>query len=184
MADIYEAAQKLRYSGAASSHASKLQMMEMDGIANWSLNSNDSCLSMCLPFCKVTSQCLNLPKGDGAAQPSTSSRRGKDKITVHWMRPQDLHHTDILVQHLTTNSMDVRILFYESKQSAASSSSNEDRPSGKNKGKFINSCLKKLFKEQLNKFNRTGTGVTLLDENGAINLHRNGMGYPRVFGGF
>ncbi|KAG1865021.1 hypothetical protein DFJ58DRAFT_838757 [Suillus subalutaceus] len=32
--------------------------------------------------------------------------------------------------------------------------------------------LKKSFKEQLKKFNRTIAGVTPLDENGAINLHK------------
>ncbi|KAG1866730.1 hypothetical protein F4604DRAFT_1928023 [Suillus subluteus] len=145
-------------------------------------------------------------------QPSTSSRRGKGqghgadshahrttaKIIIHWTRSQDLYHTDTLVQHLTTNSADVCILFYEGKKSAASNSSNKDHPSGKDKGevyqfmvkliftkdeeysaayaedpkKFdvaVGNCvafLKKSFKEQLDKFNRTGAGVTLLDENG------------------
>ncbi|KAG1861615.1 hypothetical protein DFJ58DRAFT_839740 [Suillus subalutaceus] len=32
--------------------------------------------------------------------------------------------------------------------------------------------LKKSFKEQLNKFNKTGAGVTPLDENAAVNLHQ------------
>ncbi|KAG1880767.1 hypothetical protein F4604DRAFT_1922390 [Suillus subluteus] len=92
-------------------------------------------------------------------QPSTSSRRGKGrgrganpqaprttpKIIVHWMRPQDLHRTDTLVQHLATNSADVRILFYEGKKSAASSSSNEDCPSGKDKGEVYQSMAKLIF---------------------------------------
>ncbi|KAG1798718.1 uncharacterized protein BJ212DRAFT_1305699 [Suillus subaureus] len=111
------------------------------------------------------------------------------------------HHTDTLVQHLSTNSADACILFYEGKKTAASN--NNECPSGKDKGEihrflakliFKDSdylaayaedpkkfdvtvgnhiiSLEKSFKEQLNKFNKTGAGVTPLDENAAANLHK------------
>ncbi|KAG1853886.1 hypothetical protein DFJ58DRAFT_883165 [Suillus subalutaceus] len=152
--------------------------------------------------------------------PSTSRGRGKargrgsnpthnqaprpagPKIIVHWTKPSDLHRTDTLVRHLSTNSADARVLFYEGKKTAASN--NDERPSGKDKGeihRFLAKLifekdsdysaayaedpkkfdvavgnrivsLKKSFKEQLNKFNKTGAGVTPLDENAAANLHK------------
>ncbi|KAG2101881.1 uncharacterized protein F5147DRAFT_655194 [Suillus discolor] len=106
--------------------------------------------------------------------PSTSRGRGKyrgrgsnparnqppkaagPKIIVHWTRAQDLHCTDTLVTHLTTNPSDARTLFYEGKKTA--SSSTED--------------LRKLFRDHHDKFNKTGAGVTLLDKHAAANLHK------------
>ncbi|KAG2335570.1 hypothetical protein BDR05DRAFT_1026659 [Suillus weaverae] len=124
------------------------------------------------------------------------------KIIVHWTRAQDLHHTDTLVTHLTTNPSDARTLFYEGKKTAISST--DERPSGRDKGdihrilsKLIfendseysalyaedlkkfdisvgNRCtaLRKLFRDHHDKFNKTGAGVTPLDEHAATNLHK------------
>ncbi|KAG0694850.1 hypothetical protein DFH29DRAFT_880411 [Suillus ampliporus] len=124
------------------------------------------------------------------------------RIIVHWTRPSDLCHTDTLVQHLVTHPLDARLIFYEGKKTATSS--NEEHPSGKDKGEiyrilakliFENDSeysgayaedskkfdiavgnrivsLKKSFKEQLDKFNKTGAGVTPLNENAAVNLHK------------
>ncbi|KAG0702154.1 hypothetical protein DFH29DRAFT_999530 [Suillus ampliporus] len=124
------------------------------------------------------------------------------RIIVHWTRPSDLCRTDTLVQHLVTHPLDAHLIFYEGKKTATSS--NEERPSGKDKGEiyrvlvkliFENDSeysgayaedskkfdiavgnrivsLKKSFKEQLDKFNKTGAGVTPLDENAAVNLHK------------
>ncbi|KAG0706451.1 hypothetical protein DFH29DRAFT_872231 [Suillus ampliporus] len=122
------------------------------------------------------------------------------KIIVHWTRVQDLHRTDTLVTHLSTHPSDARTLFYEGKKTATSSS--EERPSGRDKGdihrilsKLIfekdseysaayaedpkkfdvsvgNRCTAKLFRDHHDKFNKTGAGVTPLDENAATNLHK------------
>ncbi|KAG1812332.1 hypothetical protein EV424DRAFT_1349366 [Suillus variegatus] len=117
-------------------------------------------------------------------------------------RAQDLHRTDTLVTHLTTNPSDAHTLFYEGKKTAGSST--EERPTGRDKGdihrilsKLIfekdseysalyaedpkkfdvsvgNRCtaLRKLFRDQHDKFNKTGAGVTPLDEHAATNLHK------------
>ncbi|KAG2367253.1 hypothetical protein BDR07DRAFT_1373057 [Suillus spraguei] len=59
----------------------------------------------------------------------------------------------ILKVHLVTHLSDARVLFYKATN-------------------LIFKSLKKSFKEQLSKFNKTGTGVTLLDENAAANLYK------------
>ncbi|KAG1849120.1 hypothetical protein DFJ58DRAFT_729607 [Suillus subalutaceus] len=142
------------------------------------------------------------PKAMELPPPSIHIPPAGPKIIVHWTKPSDLHHTDTLVRHLSTNSADARVLFYEGKKTTASN--NDERPSGKDKGeihRFLAKLifekdsdysaayaedpkkfdvvvgnrivsLKKLFKEQLNKFNKTGAGVTPLDENAAANLHK------------
>ncbi|KAG1732929.1 uncharacterized protein EDB91DRAFT_1084657 [Suillus paluster] len=117
------------------------------------------------------------------------------RIIVHWTRPSDLRGTDTLVQHLVTHPLDARIIFYKGKKSATSS--NEECPSGKGKDKgeiyqvlakliFMNNSeysgayaedskkfnIVKSFKEQLDKFNKTGAGVTPCDKNVAVNLHK------------
>ncbi|KAG0693333.1 hypothetical protein DFH29DRAFT_1007399 [Suillus ampliporus] len=115
------------------------------------------------------------------------------RIIVHWTRPSDLCRTDTLVQHLVTHPLDARLIFYEGKKTATSS--NKERPSGKDKGEIYRVLAKlifendseysgayaedskkfdiaKSFKEQLDKFNKTGAGVTPLDENAAVNLHK------------
>ncbi|KAG1893611.1 uncharacterized protein F5891DRAFT_985673 [Suillus fuscotomentosus] len=143
--------------------------------------------------------------------PSTSCGRGKSrgcgsnptrnqppkaagpKIIVHWTRAQDLHRTDTLVTHLTTNPSDACTLFYKGKKTA--SSSTEEHPSGRDKGdihrilsKLIfekdseysalyaedpkKLTLRKLFRDCHNKFNKTGAGITPLDEHVAVNLHK------------
>ncbi|KAG1764933.1 hypothetical protein EDD22DRAFT_845634 [Suillus occidentalis] len=139
-------------------------------------------------------------------QPPKAARQ---KIIVHWTRAQDLHHTDTLVTHLTTNPSDAHTLFYEGKKTTGSST--EERPSGRDKGDIhqilsqlifekdseysalyaedpkkirhisgqplhrISGLLYsnlKLFRDQHDKFNKTGTGVTPLDEHAAANLHK------------
>lgn len=67
------------------------------------------------------------------------------KIIVHWTRAQDLHRTDTLVTHLTTNPSDARTLFYEGKKTAGSST--EERPTGRDKGD-IHRILSKLIFEK------------------------------------
>ncbi|KAG1799489.1 uncharacterized protein HD556DRAFT_1439869 [Suillus plorans] len=123
-----------------------------------------------------------------------------EKGNLEETRAQDLHRTDTLVTHLTTNPSDARTLFYEGKKTA--SSSTEECPSGRDKGdihrillKLIfekdseysalyaedlkkfdvsvgNRCTAKLFRDHHDKFNKTSTGVTLLDEHAAANLHK------------
>ncbi|KAG1814012.1 uncharacterized protein BJ212DRAFT_1482357 [Suillus subaureus] len=123
------------------------------------------------------------------------------KRIVHWTRAQDLHCTDTLVTHLTTNPSNACTLFYKGKKTT--SSSTEEHPSGRDKGdihqilsklifkndskysalyaedpkKFDVSVAttaphKKLFRDQHNKFNKTGAGITPLDEHAATNLHK------------
>ncbi|KAG1725896.1 uncharacterized protein EDB91DRAFT_1254581 [Suillus paluster] len=121
------------------------------------------------------------------------------RIIVHWTRPSDLRGTDTLVQHLVTHPLDAHIIFYKGKKSATSS--NEECPSGKDKGEIYQVLVKliftnnseysgayaehskkfdivKSFKEQLDNFNKTGAGVTLLDENAAVNLHNPQLAPP------
>ncbi|KAG1729495.1 uncharacterized protein EDB91DRAFT_1253008 [Suillus paluster] len=97
------------------------------------------------------------------------------------------------MQHLVTHPLDTHIIFYEGKKSATSS--NKERPSRKDKGEIYQVLAKliftndseysgvyaedskkfnivKSFKEQLDKFNKTGAGVTPLNENTAVNLHK------------
>ncbi|KAG1810282.1 uncharacterized protein HD556DRAFT_1435993 [Suillus plorans] len=113
-----------------------------------------------------------------------------DPVEEGNLEDMDLHRTD------------ARTLFYEGKKLAPSS--NEEHPSGKDKGEIHRILaklifktdsdysaayaedpkkfdivvgnhivfLKKSFKEQLDKFNKTSAGVTPLDENIAINLHK------------
>ncbi|KAG2108238.1 uncharacterized protein F5147DRAFT_773819 [Suillus discolor] len=84
-----------------------------------------------------------------------SSRRGKGraqgsnpKIIVHWTRPSDLHHTDTLVQHITTHSADARILFYKGKKSSATNNNNsEERACGKDKGEIYQALAKLIFEK-------------------------------------
>ncbi|KAG1856402.1 hypothetical protein DFJ58DRAFT_745321 [Suillus subalutaceus] len=124
------------------------------------------------------------------------------KIIVHWTRAQDLHRTDTLVTHLTNNPSDARTLFYEGKKTAGSSTeerpSGRDKGDihrilsqlifekdseysalyAEDPKKFDvsvgNRCtaLRKLFRDQHDKFNKTGAGVTPLDEHAAANLHK------------
>ncbi|KAG1846653.1 hypothetical protein F4604DRAFT_1936335 [Suillus subluteus] len=109
--------------------------------------------------------------------------------------PRSPPHT--LITHLTTNPSDAHTLFYKGKKTT--SSSTEEHSSSRDKGDIYHILLKLIFKKDSeysvlyaenqkirhisgqplhclfrdhhDKFNKTGAGITLLDEHMAANLH-------------